>query len=146
MINHTAKSLLFTISLAACTTVSPGSDDASQLDAAEAPLPSVEDQLKTDLAEELGRPVSLDIDQTNSAEQWQFLCGRPLETDGRPFDYESSRLAEPASEQLIDDYFCALFEQTPRGLQLRELTVATTDTPVFDWLETYDLPAELFAE
>ncbi len=145
MINHTAKSLLFVILLSSCQPATPGSDGAALLGASEAPLPSMEAQLKTDLAEELGRPVSIAIDQTNSVEQWQFQCGRPLEVDGSPFDYETSRLADLAAEQLIDDYFCALFQRTDRGFQLRELAVATTDSPVIDWLESYDLPAELFA-
>jgi len=71
---------------------------------------------------------------------------QPQEPSGAPFDYSRSALADEAAAGLVDDSFCALFQHEPEGPILREFSVGTTDAPVFDWMERYDLPAELFGE
>lgn len=144
---HIVKSLSIMFLLVACNpaaidTIKEHSNQTNAL----SPLPDIESQLEQSLAEELGRTVSVDIENSTSAGRWLFTCGRPLETNGQPFDYETSRLSSLAVQQLIDDYFCALAEQTPRGFQMRELAVATTDAPIVDWIEAYNLPAELFTD
>jgi len=144
---HIVKCILIMISLGACNPpIAEPLNQQPRQPVENSALPGLERQLEISLAEELGRPVSIAIDQAKTVDHWQFVCGRPLETDGRPFDYANSRLSTLSAEQLIDDYFCGLFERTAGGPQLRELAVATTDAPIVDWIETYSLPADLFAE
>jgi len=108
--------------------------------------PTITDQLAARLEAELGRAAIPAIGLDNSIKGWRFVCGQPQEPRGGPFDYGSSRLAEAAAAGLVDDSFCALFENTSGGASLREFFVGTTDSPVVDWMERHDLPGGLFGE
>ncbi|MDH3661826.1 MAG: hypothetical protein OEU92_17655 [Alphaproteobacteria bacterium] len=110
------------------------------------PAPTMSEQLAASLEAELGRKAVPAIRLDNRLEGWRFICGRPEELTGDAFDYGSSRLAEAAAEGLVDDSFCALFETTSDGDRLREFFVGSTDTPVFDWMERYELPGDIFSE
>jgi hypothetical protein len=107
---------------------------------------TVAEQLAARLEAELGRAAIPATVIDNRLDDWRVVCGQPQEPTGGPFDYNRSALAGEAAAGLVDDSFCALFQHEAAGPILREFSLGTTDAPVFDWMERYDLPSGLFSE
>jgi hypothetical protein len=107
--------------------------------------PTLGDLLDAAVSTDLGQPARAEIGSTRRAEGWIFVCGQPRQPDGTPIDYTTTTLRQLAAEGLVDDYFCALVADSGGELQLRELVVGSTDSPVVDWIETYRLPRSLVA-
>ena len=106
---------------------------------------SVDDLLTQELSKYLAYPAIASKETEKQHENWVFVCGKPVNTNGSPMDYSHTSLASQAAEGMVDDYFCALIENDASSKQptLLELVVGSTDAPILDWIEIYDLPGDL---
>ena len=93
------------------------------------------------VAQEVGRPVDAAFTVVNRSGPWTFLCGRPVERDGSPFDVERSALAP--SEFGAD--FCALVQTAGGDARVVEFDIGSTDMPAMDSIERHHLPAGLLS-
>jgi hypothetical protein len=100
---------------------------------------SAEAAVKLRVAEAVGRPVDAVFSVEGRSGDWRFLCGRPVEPDGRPFDIERSRLASTE----FGAYFCALVTLRSGDAEVVEFDIGSTDMPAVDWVRKYHLPMKI---
>jgi len=106
-------------------------------------IPQDDLSLSGQLTRSLGRPANYEITHRKSQGVWTFLCGRPLEIDGSPFDYKTSKLSDIYAEGLGDDSFCALLKSENDQQKIMEFDIGSNDMPALEWIETYGIPAEI---
>jgi hypothetical protein len=102
---------------------------------------SVEDAVTRQVARVVGRPVAAAFTVRGDSGTWHFLCGRPEETDGRPFDIDRSALA---SNEFGAD-FCALVTTRSGAPEIVEFDIGSNDMPAMDWVEKYHLPVGILS-
>ncbi len=98
------------------------------------------------ISEYLQMPITLQLDASNTYQNWAYLSGFPLTLEGNPIDYRLTPLSKDFEEGFVDDNFAALVrfaEDGSNGWELVELSVGATDAPFIGWLEQYSLPASL---
>lgn len=106
-------------------------------------LPNIEQSLSRKLKDALGRPARYEVIHRKSQGPWTFICGRPLEMNEKPFDYKNSKLSETYSQGLGDDSFCALMKGEKGQLEVIEFDIGSNDMPALEWIEAYEIPAEI---
>lgn len=124
----------------------PDGNDAA-VAAPEVQLPSstqsVDAALETELSKRLGVPAKLQGEHEKQIGPWTFVCGRPVQANGAPIDYATTKLRDQAAEGMVDDNACALIERMGAGASVRELSVGDTDAPFVDWPARYGAPAAI---
>lgn len=124
----------------------PDGNDAA-VAAPEVQLPSstqsVDAALDTELSKRLGVPAKLQSEHEKQIGPWTFVCGRPVQANGAPIDYATTKLRDQAAEGMVDDNACALIERMGAGASVRELSVGDTDAPFVDWPARYGAPAAI---
>lgn len=104
---------------------------------------TLDDMVRSSLGEALGRDVSFKKSYKRENDDWLILCGKPMEMNGQPFNYEESPLKEMHQENLIEDKFCLLAKKSNSGFTLMENDIGSLDSPVLSWLSDYQLPPDL---
>lgn len=97
------------------------------------------------VAERLGQPVTVEVDELRSDGRWTFLTGVPRTPAGDPLDYAATPYAQDVADGLFDDWLCALLARAADGWSLVALEIGATDAPFADWPERHGVPPELIA-
>jgi len=96
---------------------------------------TLESTVNERLSAELGRSATFEPTRQTADRDFKYLCGKPLEVDGSPFDYQAAGSNQEYATSTSDDSFCALI----KGDEIVEFDLGSTDMPVFDWIEKYEL-------
>lgn len=104
---------------------------------------TLDNMVRSSLGDALGKDVSFKESYKRENDDWLILCGKPMEMNGQPFNYEESALKEMHQESLIEDKFCLLAKKSNTGFTLIENDIGSLDSPVLSWLSDYQLPYDL---
>ena len=76
---------------------------------------------------------------------WAFLNAQLQNTDGSPFDYAGTPLAEAAANGGASKRYVGLFRSNQSGAWELETSAVGATAPVWtEWAQQYSAPAELF--
>ena len=128
-----------------------GGGIASPADSAPAPSPGASpvtgteplETLRAEVAEALGQPVTLEVDELRSDGDWIFVVGVPRTPAGEPVDYTDTAYADAIAAGEFDDWLCALLERVDGGWRVVALEIGATDVPFVDWPARYGAPPAL---
>lgn len=106
---------------------------AALLEAARAPVQA-----------ELGKAPKFRVDQLHRDGDWAFLLATMQDSDGKPFDYKGTPLADAAQEGMVSRTYAALLRHDARGWQVVAKAIGPSDVAWEDWPKRYGAPAKLF--
>lgn len=106
---------------------------AALLEAARAPVEAV-----------LGKAPKFRVDQLHRDGDWAFLLATMQDSDGKPFDYKGTPLAEAAQQGMVSRTYAALLRHDARGWQVVAKAIGPSDVAWEDWPRRYGAPAGLF--
>lgn len=109
---------------------------------------SAEQQIAMMLSEELGLPVRVVIEGRYQYEEWHYIFGYPVSSDGSRVDISQTVFRQDYEEGYFDDVFMALLrtEEANSPPVLVKFSYGATDAPFVSWAEEYDLPMCLFTD
>lgn len=99
--------------------------------------------LKNKLSLTLGRDAEYRLNVDKRVSPWQFICGYPIELDGKAFDYQSSKLKKQMDNNALENQFCALFKTRNTETEMVAFEFGSKDYYVSEWKKALKLPDEL---
>lgn len=95
---------------------------------------------------ELGKTPKFRVDQLHRDGDWAFLLATMQESDGKPFDYKGTPLAEAAQQGFVSRTYAALLRRKANRWEVIAKAIGPSDVAWEDWPKRYGAPAKLFAQ
>lgn len=127
---------------AATTTETPEAPAAPSADATTEALLTV---LTPVIAQEIGKPVSLQTTHINVRDEWAFVIAQPRNPDGSAVDWSTTTLAERHELGVLDGdgTTYALLKQENGTWTVLEHAIGPTDVAWFNWAADHGAPADI---
>jgi hypothetical protein len=126
--------LLLTISVNAQTTPKQGSPERKAImDAARIP---VEKDLK--------KKVIFKIGHLKVHKDWAFMYAQPLQANGKPMDYKTTKYAEDTEQGAFEDQVCILLRKNKGKWKVVKWNIGATDVVWLDWDKEFKAPSSIF--
>ncbi|MEV0671254.1 hypothetical protein [Mycobacterium sp. NPDC050441] len=133
---------------AGCAPAEPSTSEAAQLHDVDQNSPEGEAILNaaaTDVDGQLGKPAQFSVQTFKAANGWAFLSAQLKNSDGNPFDYAGTPLAEAAANGGASKRYVGLFRSNQSGGWDLVTSAVGPTAPVWtEWAQEYSAPAELF--
>jgi hypothetical protein len=127
---------------AATTTETPEAPAAPSADATTEALLTV---LTPVVAQEIGKPVSLQTTHVNVRDEWAFVVAQPRNPDGSAVDWSTTTLAERHELGVLDGDGAtyALLKQVNGAWTVLEHAIGPTDVAYIEWAASHGAPADI---
>jgi hypothetical protein len=105
--------------------------------------------VETALTNELQQPLTLSVSTRREDRDWLLLGGKVNSSDGSQVDYSNTQYQAAIKDGVFDNVFVALLQRTVSTnnignvFELLELSFGSTDSPIGQWQEKYQLPDSL---
>lgn len=98
-----------------------------------------------DVDGQLGKSAKFAVKSFKASNGWAFLSAQLQNTDGSPFDYAGTPLAEAAANGGASKRYVGLFRSNQGGAWDVVTSAVGATAPVWtEWAQQYSAPAELF--
>lgn len=93
---------------------------------------------------DIGEQVIFVVQELRSNGVWAYLEAVPHQPDGRPLDWNRTKLAAQWRADMMSDIIMVLLHKTNGRWQVVDHIVGPTDVYWFGWVDQYGLPESLF--
>ncbi len=101
---------------------------------------AVLDSLRVPAEKMLKGKVVFQVTKIQVLGNWAFVQGRPLQPNGKPFDYHGTRYQEAIDAGAFDDGILGLLKKSGSKWTVLEWNIGATDWPVEEWARKHHAP------
>ena len=104
------------------------------------------DAARSPIASDIGQSVIFIVDILRSDGHWAYLQATPVQPNGKPIDWTTTRYAEDWQVDAMSDTVMVLLSTDGGAWHAVDHIVGPTDVYWYGWIDQYQLPEALFHE
>jgi hypothetical protein len=143
----TMRAFAFAVVLACAAACSPPGPQGVH-EATQEERTALDAAVATNLAVDLGQPVSLRIDHARVDGDWAWVIAQPSQPGGAPIDWSTTRYAEANNLGMLDGggTTYTLLQRANGAWTVKDFVVGPTDAPWVEWSTRHGAPASLWEQ